>query len=151
MKKNIRIIIAVGSILGLSCLPSRAMALKEFKKLFHDRYVAPLDKEAQVVFRKAKCNVCHVQGEKRDVNNPFGEELGRRIEGDAQDRLKAAKESGSREQELDKVLTEFTAALDEVESLEAADGITYGERLRSGKLPIEPTEETLEQPKSTPD
>ena len=141
---NKRVLIV--SLITVGALTQHALALREFKKSFEDRYVKPLEKNAQRVFRRANCNVCHVKGEKKDVHNAFGAEIAQRIQGDAKDRLKQAKQSASRDQELAQVLLELATALDQVESLPAADGTTFGDRIRSGKLPVEPLAATSDEP-----
>ena len=115
-----------------------ALALREFKKTFEKRYAEVLqDKAVKTTFRKAKCNLCHMKGKKKEFNNPYGDALSKFIEGDAEDRLKAAKENGTKKEELGKILAEVDAALAQVEGLESPDGLTFGQRIHGGQLPVE--------------
>lgn len=125
-------------ILVLWVVPQDASALKEFKKAFEQRYVQPLDKAAQRVFRRTNCNVCHVKGEKKSVHNAYGDQIAARIAGNAKQRLKEAKEVGNRDQQLEQIMQELAIALEQTESLPAPDGGTFGERLKSGQLPVTP-------------
>ena len=118
--------------------PSDLLALREFKKTFEQHYAELLEnKTVKTTFRKAKCNLCHVKGEKKDANNPYGEALSQLIDGDAEDRLELAKENDRKKEELEKLLAELKIALAQVEALESPNGMTFGERILGGKLPVE--------------
>ena len=131
-------IASLGAILVLVGWQQDALALREFRKAFTKHYAEVLaDKDVAAVFRKAKCNLCHVKGEKKDQNNPYGEALSELIEGDAEQRLKVGKADGKKKETLEVLLAELTAAMEQVEALPSPDGETYGERIRSGRLPVE--------------
>ncbi len=131
--------VAACLILGVS--HRSALALAPFKKAFQKRYVDPSDSEAfKAAFKKASCNTCHVKGKKKDVRNPYGDELAKLIEGDANARIKAAaKEGGSegRKAETEKILKELEAAFAKVETLKSPTGETFGDRLKNGLLPVD--------------
>ena len=133
------ILLLVTALVCLSVPTQQAHAIREFKKAFEQHYFDGDEHSDEVrkMFRKAKCNLCHVQGEKKEVNNEYGEALDELIEGNAEDRLKAAKEAGTRDDELKQVLAEFVAAVESVESLPSPSGGTFGDRIREGKLPVE--------------
>lgn len=122
-------------------LTSQVMALPQFKKAFEVKYGVKSGQNAELkaAVKKAACNTCHVKGEKKDVQNSYGEALNALIEGSAKARLDAAKEISKEEgkAELDELVEEFTTALGKVEDQESPDGGTFGERIRSGKLPVE--------------
>ena len=65
--------------------------------------------EAEAAFKKALCNVCHVQGKPKTENNVYGQELAKLIEGSANDRMKAATAKGdaAKEAETKKLLAEL--------------------------------------------
>jgi hypothetical protein len=124
--------IFVGGVAG------RTWALREFKKPFEKHYAELFEDEAvKTTFRKAKCNLCHQKGEKKEINNPYGEALSELIEGNAKERLDIAKENDRKKEALAEIIAELNVALVQVESLCSADGTTFGERIKSGQLPVE--------------
>ncbi len=133
-----RIIWAAVIIILPFCLPPNVMAIREFKKGFLDHYAALCDDpDVKSTFRKANCNLCHLKGEKKDLNNPYGDQIAKLMQGDSAARLKEAKKNGTKKETLDAILAELNAALDKVESLQSPDGGTFGERIRAGKTPVE--------------
>lgn len=136
MNRLFRIALVLWVILGVA-VPN-LWGMTEFKKAFTERYApktAPAD--FQKLVRKTGCYVCHVRGKKRDVRNAYGEELAKLIPGDAAERKAEAKKQGQMKQEVDKMLAELEDAFGKVEAMKAADGTTYGERIKAGKLPVE--------------
>ncbi len=125
------------SVLGFLAGPS--YAVPPFWKAFEERYVTGNENAAAAeTFSKAKCNVCHVDGEKKTVRNPYGVQLSELLEKDnfKKDRLDA---------EPDKVKEEIFAAFDKVAAMktdpEKDDAPTFGDRIAQGLLPGAPPEE----------
>ncbi len=135
--------VLVGLMGGVFVPP--ALAIKEFKKPFLTRYVdAEQEPEFAKAVRKANCNLCHVKGEKKNVCNPYGEALGRLIEGNAHERLKAAKATDSREEELDRVLAELAEAFPKVEQMTDQEGRQFGDLIRQRLLPVAVVEDGVD-------
>ena len=122
--------------------PTRGMP--PFKKGFEARYIG--DEETSplaVSFGEAKCNVCHVDGEKKDVNNAYGEALAELL--DHEDfkrggRFKPKSDEATEaeiEAAIEAGIAVIQAALESVELLESPTGDTYLERIEAGLLPIE--------------
>ena len=131
--------IAFGFTTGL------ASALPPFKKEFQKVYVDGGSDDLKTSFKNSKiggCQTCHVKGEKKSVNNPYGKELADRIEGNAKQRLKDASANGgvdAKQAEQQKLIAELKAAFLEVEPLPSpSGGGTYGERIEAGQLPYVP-------------
>jgi hypothetical protein len=111
-------------------------ALPQFKKDFTDKYVEPANDETfKSTATAAGCNVCHVKGEGKDMRNAYGEELAKYIEGSAKDRVAAALEKGTTEEEKEKLSKELAEAFKKVEAAKSPSGATYGELLKAHKLP----------------
>ncbi len=124
---------------GLLLVSKSALALPAFAKAFKAVYVEPSDNDDfKKAVRKANCNVCHVKGEKKDVNNEYGDKLADLIEGDAKHRWDDAKKIGDDEgkAELEKLVAELKAAFPKVAETENAEGEKYGDLLADGKLPV---------------
>ena len=111
--------------------------LPPFKKAFDVKYVKDSDNaDFKAAFRKQGCNVCHIKGEKKDKQNPYGEELAKFIEGDAKQRTKEAGDDEKAEVKK-QILKELDEAFGKVEKIENEAGEAFGERIKSGKLPVE--------------
>ncbi|MCA9102000.1 MAG: hypothetical protein KDA63_12645 [Planctomycetales bacterium] len=132
---------------------STASAMPKFSKAFEEKYVKNSDSDSlKAEFRKAKCNTCHVKGEKKDVNNDYGKVLAEFIPGDAAARLKAANDTGAdadesaalKAAEEDKILKELDEAFKKAEEEKSPTGETFGERIKAGKLPQEVVEKKEE-------
>lgn len=118
----------------------QAMALPPFWKEFEAKYVKPdsqdeKDKAFVAVVtneKTGKCNVCHVEGQKKTVRNTYGAELDKLV-----DKANFAKER--LEAEPDKVKQEIVAALDKIAAARSVAGDdkspTFGELIGQGKLP----------------
>ncbi len=118
-------------------------AIAEFKKAFGARYTDKKKNEAYyTTVRKAGCYVCHVKrkGAKKEEQNAYGKLLNSLIKGDADDRIKAAKEKGTEEKkaEVKKLLEELDAAFTKLEKTKIKkDGKeTWGDRIKASKLPV---------------
>ena len=129
MKKLSCALLGVLVILAVNAGP--AIGIPAFKKQFEERYVGENEESPMAVsFGEAKCYTCHVPGEKKEVNNVYGEALAELLDKDdfKRDRLRAEPEAA---------VAEIVAALEAVESLESPTGDTYLERIEAGLLPIE--------------
>jgi hypothetical protein len=109
----------------------QAFAIKPFNDVFKKMYVEESKNEEfkALVNDKAKCNLCHVQGENKKVRNPYGEAslkagLVKKV---YEPMLKAEKEKAEKE---------IMAILEKVEAMTPEGGKeTFGERIKAGKLP----------------
>ena len=133
--------LAVGTL--AVAFSSDAQAMPQFKKAFTKKFVEKhKSKEFQSMAKKASCNVCHVKGPKKDVQNEYGKLLNKLIEGDANKRYKDAKKTGPSEgkAELEKILSELDKAFDKAGEMksEAGKGPKFGEIIKAGKLPVDP-------------
>ncbi len=137
MKKLAMTTLVLFSVSGMVC-PS-ARALPPFKKAFGEKYT---DKETNPEYfdlvRKTGCEVCHVKGQKKNIQNAYGRELNALIAGDAADRLKEASAKGpeAKEKETAVLLAEFDQALNKVADMENKDHEKWGDRIHAGKLPV---------------
>jgi len=99
-----------------------AFAIKQFSDEFKALYVKEGTPLAAAV-QEAKCNVCHVAGEKKEKRNPYGNALAERLD---------KKEDVENKEKIRK-------ALEEVASLSSdpakADAPTFGGLIKEGKLP----------------
>jgi len=141
MKSSRALVVAVitaGLLSGL-LFTSTTFAISPFKKAFDEKYVKGSgDKDFQAAFKKASCYNCHVKGKKKDVLNAYGWELSKLIEGNAKDRIDAAKESGGldgKKAEEEKLTKEFDAAVKKAEALKSPAGKTFGELFKDHELP----------------
>ena len=115
-----------------------ATAHQQFKRVFEKHYAELYEDDAiKKTFRRAKCNLCHQKGEKKEMNNPYGDALAGFIEDNAEDRLQRAKENNRKQEEMELILAELRVAIEEVESVVSPYGTTFGERIRNGRLPVE--------------
>ena len=115
-----------------------AYALPPFKGAFDEKYVKKSDSEdLKAAFKAQSCNVCHVKGKKKNVQNRYGHELHEVLE----DMLKEAKiEKGPKDLAKDaegkkQLLEMLGKAFDAVAKMKAKNGTTYGEILKGGQLP----------------
>ena len=110
-------------------LTNAAWAIKPFNEAWNAYYlVEDKHENLKTLSEEAKCNLCHIQGEKKTKHNPYGEALAKLLDKDdyKKERLEGQKE---------KVKEELEAAFKKVEGEKAADGKTFKERMAAGKLP----------------
>lgn len=111
--------------------------LPPFKKAFDKKYVKNSDNaDFKAAFKKQGCNVCHIKGEKKDKNNPYGKELAKLIEGNAKQRTKEASDD-EKANVKKQILKELAEAFSKVEKIKNEDDEAFGDRIKSGKLPVE--------------
>jgi hypothetical protein len=123
----------------VSTTATTALAIPAFRSEFETYYkVKEPETDAQKALAEkvavAKCNVCHVDGEKKEVHNPYGTELSKLLD-------KANFSLTRRKEEPEKVQAEIRAALDKVAGMKAPTDETYGERIGKGELPFAPSAE----------
>lgn len=116
----------VGALAAVALSASPALAVKQFKERFENRYIKadssePKDVALREAYEKAGCNVCH-EGESRKNRNAYGRALHEFL--DKKDKDDDAKIDSA----LEKVESKRSVADD-------AKSPTFGELLRQGKLP----------------
>lgn len=112
MRRATLIVLFGGLLCGLLARP--ASARKQYYDEFKEKYGA--DKDFGQVIDEAKCFVCHV-GKSKKNRNDYGMALSKAI--------------GKNEKGKDKI----NEALGKIEDQKAADGKTFGELIKEGKLP----------------
>jgi hypothetical protein len=128
--KKLLSLMAVAIALGFVS-SDRAEAIPLFSMKFQEKYAGDgaNPEFAKLVKETAKCNVCHVMGEKKEVRNAYGESLHKAgLEKAFKDKIKED-EAGTT-----KIIME---TFQKVEAEKSAAGATYGELIKSGKLPGE--------------
>lgn len=114
--------VAVGMALLTAGSARDAFAIKQFADEFNELYVKEGTPLAAAV-EEAKCNVCHVAGEKKDKRNAYGNALAERLD------KKADKDNKEK----------IRKALEEVATLSSdpskPDAPTFGGLIKEGKLP----------------
>ena len=134
---------------ALAVVVSNLWAMPRFKKEFDTRWIDKnTDADFKETAKKQSCNICHVKGKPKATHNDFGKALEELIPGSAKARLDAASGMGdeAKEAETNKLVEEFKSALEKVERVKAADGSTYGDRLKSHKLPVDPPADGGDEP-----
>ena len=135
--KNLCLALVASSIICLGTA-QQASALPDFFKAFSKKYVEPSkNDDFKATVKKTRCNVCHVKRKPKKMNNKYGEELAKLIEGSAKQRLADAGDDG-KDAEKEKLLGELKKAFEVTAKKKAPTGETFGERLKEGQLPIEP-------------
>jgi hypothetical protein len=126
----------VAAIVFVSCGVRHAAALPPINVQWHEKYSALKDEVVKTHGEEstAKCNVCHIKGKGKKEKNAYGLSVAKfitkaqitKIKEDAGDNLDAAAEATK------KYILEGLA---KCEAEKAADGKTYGEAIKAGKLP----------------
>jgi hypothetical protein len=126
--KKILFSLAAIMIFG-SYVSTPAFAIKQFGDAWKEYYEKSSTNEGfKKLVADAKCNVCHIDGEKKTKHNPYGEE----VEG----LLKKKDFPADRfKSEPEKCKEEIEAAFKKVEAAKAKDGKTFGEKIKAGELP----------------
>ncbi|HUE71693.1 MAG TPA: hypothetical protein VMP01_12475 [Pirellulaceae bacterium] len=114
----------------IACLAAPAEAIAPFGLRWRQKYLTGNKNEEFVkAARAANCKICHLATDKENKeNNDYGKVVGKFL-------TKA---------EFEKLNTNIEASkkyilegLEKAEAEKAADGTTYGERIKAGKLPVE--------------
>jgi hypothetical protein len=104
-----------------------ASGMLQFKKVFEETYIGgkktPQQKALAKAVDAAKCNVCHdpAPGKAKKDHNPYGQIL---------------KKLGLKKTDI-KNVAKVVKILKTAESQKDAAGVTYGARLKKGRLPCE--------------
>lgn len=122
--------------LALCLTAAPASALPAFKKIFDEEVVKKNEKLVEPMKTEAGgCNVCHVNKEKKDVNNAFGQQIDMLIEGEAAARIKNAS-AAEKPAVINQINEEFKEALKKVLEMKPEGGDkTYGQMFEEGTLP----------------
>jgi hypothetical protein len=122
--------------LALALTAAPAFALPAFKKIFDAEIVEKNEKLVEPMKTpEGGCNVCHVNKEKKDVNNAFGQKIDALIEGEAAARIKEAPAAEKKAVQA-KIDEEFKEALKKVLEMKPEGGDkTYKQLLDEGILP----------------
>ncbi|MEM1068576.1 MAG: hypothetical protein AAGG48_08595 [Planctomycetota bacterium] len=120
-------------LIVFSCLmlcASPAMAISEFGKQWKEKYLGgeDVDEDFKRAGRKAGCYVCHVKGEKKEVQNEYGIALKKYLKAKdfPREYVKAKPEEAKK-----KILEGFKKAGE----LESKDGKKFSEKLEKNELP----------------
>jgi hypothetical protein len=134
MKRAGALLVVMLVALGL-CAKS-AWALPPINVQWHEKYSNLKEMVVKTYGEEstAKCNVCHIPGKGKKEKNAYGQAVGKfvtkaeitKIKEEAGDNADAAAEATK------KYILEGLA---KVENEKAADGKTYGEAIKAGKLP----------------
>jgi hypothetical protein len=126
----------VATLLVLACGARSAMALPPINVQWHEKYSALKDAVVKTYGPEStdRCNVCHIAGKGKKERNAYGMAVSKfitkaqitKIKEDAGDNAEKAAE------ETKKYILEGLA---KVEGEKAADGKTYGDAIKAGKLP----------------
>ncbi len=99
-------------------------------------------KEFVAAVKKARCNTCHIKGEKKPIRNPFGATLSQALQAQLQmngKAITAALKNSAPSDVKQKVQEAFYSCLDKALSSpsdpESKASATFGDRLQEGKLP----------------
>ena len=130
--KKLFLVLALGGVLWvLPCGSAEAIPL--FFKSFEAKYAgADAKPEFVTLVKETKCNICHVQGEKKEVRNEYGEVMHKvgKLEKDNYKKERV-------EAEPDAVDKEVNDALDKSAAEKSKSGETFGDIIKAGKLPVE--------------
>jgi len=128
--------LVVVTVVALAFGAKSATALPPINVQWHEKYSALKDAVVKTYGEEstAKCNVCHIAGKGKKERNAYGMAVGKfitkaqitKIKEDAGDNADAAAETTK------KYILE---GLTKVEGEKAADGKTYGDAIKAGKLP----------------
>jgi len=125
-------------VAGAFCV-SPAFGILTFRKEFEAYYkVKAPTTDTEVAFaelaKEARCNICHVDGEEKEIRNPYGMALSELLDEEKFDRTRC-------KEDPEGVTKEITDAFKQVEAKESPWAKTFGELIRAGKLPgAEPAE-----------
>jgi hypothetical protein len=104
-----------------------AFAIKQFSDQFVEVYVkadgTDAEKALAAAVETAKCNVCHFGKSKKD-RNAYGQALADLLD---------------KKEDKDNV-EKIRASLEKVAAMEGPDGVTFGDRMKAGKLPADAPE-----------
>ncbi len=113
-----------------------ALALPPVNVAWHDKYSALKDEVVKTYGTAStdKCNVCHIKGKGKKERNAYGMAVSKYITKDHINKIKedAGDDSAKAAEETKKYILEGLA---KCEAEKAADGKTYGDAIKAGKVP----------------
>lgn len=114
----------------IACCAAPADGIAPFGLRWRQKYLTDHKNEEFVkAARAANCKICHVATDKENKeNNEYGKTVGKFLTKAEFEKLNTNLEASK------KYILE---GLEKAEAEKAADGTTYGERIKSGKLPVE--------------
>ncbi|MDX1946955.1 MAG: hypothetical protein SFU86_16250 [Pirellulaceae bacterium] len=131
-----KVCLFIVTLLVAAAAADRASALPPINAAWHEKYAA-LKGEVEAKLgaeMSAKCNVCHVAGKGKKEKNAYGVAVGKHI---TKAEITKIKESAG--DDLDKATAEtkkyILAGIEKADAEKSASGKTFGEILKSGKLP----------------
>jgi len=134
MKRVCALVVATLVFLALGA--RSATALPPINVQWHEKYSALKDEVVKTYGAEstAKCNVCHIAGKGKKERNAYGMAVSKYI---TKAHITKIKEDAGCD--LDKAAEEtkkyILEGLSKCESEKAADGKTYGDAIRAGKVP----------------
>ncbi len=127
-----RFLVAVVALGLVASIGTPSFAIKPLNDVFTEQYSGNSALKAKIT--EAKCNVCHVQGGKKSVRNPYGEALHavlKETKFSIPDLKKTPKD--------EKLVAAVKAAMKKIEDQKpkgaGADAKTFGQRIKDGELP----------------
>lgn len=126
--KKLSLVLALGAAAWvLPC--DQAEAIPFFNKMFQEKYAGEKADPAfaTLVKETAKCNICHVEGEKKTVRNDYGEAL-----------KKAGLDKATFTADLQKMpagAQQAQTILEKVAGEKGKSGQTFGDLIKAGKVP----------------
>ena len=125
MKRMVLAFAVMGMVVG-STTP--ALAIKEFNDYWTKVHVeGSKDAAFKELATSAKCNICHVNGEKKTVRNEYGTTISKLVK--AKELKPIAKSDPA------KFEAAMNEAFEKAAAAKAKDGKTFGEKIKAGQLP----------------
>jgi hypothetical protein len=134
MKRVCALVVATLVVVALGA--RSASALPPINVQWHEKYSALKDAVVKTYGEEstAKCNVCHIAGKGKKEKNAYGMAVGKFVTKAQITKIKedAGDDSDKAAEETKKYILEGLA---KVEGEKAADGQSYGDAIKAGKLP----------------
>lgn len=127
--KKVSLSLCLGAFF-IACFAAPAEAIAPFGLRWRQKYLTDNKNEEFVkAARAANCKICHVATDKENKeNNEYGKTVGKFLTKAEFEKLNTNLEASK------KYILE---GLEKADAEKAADGATYGERIKAGKLPVE--------------
>jgi len=129
-------VFAAAGLIVISLGVKSATALPPINVQWHEKYSALKDEVVKTYGAEstAKCNVCHIAGKGKKERNAYGMAVGKFITKAQITKIKDEAGDNS-EKAAEETKKYILAGLSKVEGEKAADGKTYGDAIKAGKLP----------------
>ena len=114
----------------IACFSAPASGIAPFGLRWRQKYLTDNKNEEFVKAAKAaNCKICHVSTDKENKeNNDYGKAIAKFL---------SKAEFEKRNTKIEESKKYVLEGLEKAEAEKAADGTTYGERIKAGKLPVE--------------